>query len=342
MSNIETTRVGNHNRFRIQLSEDVSANRASIDKMLADAKGQFGADRALDRFEFRLKTTSEGVKYLELRNQSKFGQFREWVGGKLGRSADRATERKEAVVVLAKAYPHLMKKMPDLIDGNNPTGGVNDASIKTLTRDEAHTVRDVVLNPIKIFVDSKKSVDDAKDLIFHDWKRSRPDTFEGFIGGAALSYPDGSIKIVQGKGNSNLPDDESAELSKVTAEKMGLREGTDEFDNVLSNLFRFAKKDMNIALNTLIGRVALGSPAFNPTSETSTKIYFDKDHVRIERQISCENFSIGNTHDKSYSASIDQKFSIPISELKKDSNKFDPLCIERVEFAEKLTKIQLD
>lgn len=97
---VDPVRLAGQAVIRLQINEGTTPDRPAIESMLSKARETFGAGAALGRFEFRLKE-SGGQKYLELREQTRFGAFREAIGN---RSEARAQERQGALDLLESAY----------------------------------------------------------------------------------------------------------------------------------------------------------------------------------------------------------------------------------------------
>ena len=344
MSDVSATRVGTHNRFQIQLSNDASANRAKIDQMLNEAKSQFGAEGALNRFEFRLKSSADGVQYLELRNQSKFGGFREMINS---RSGERASERQGAVAALAKAYPGLLEAMPGLRRQDAALGANDAGSMIAMTREDARSVRDLLTSPMRTFDSPQITSEGARKIIADGWtaRENKVGTYSEVHGQSiyspligdilhrsTLEFENGTLTMKAGGTGSDGEKANLDMLSQVTSQATGLQKGTDAFDNALNNLFRYTKQDFEGNLVKTFADAVKDKPPFLGGSNAQTEIKFDDTYVIIERQASASNFQVfdkaaGGVVDSQYNVSLAQKFKIPISELSKSPADFDPLCI---------------
>lgn len=89
---------------RIQLNQQGQTTAFKLQELLDEAKSDPNVDRARANMEFRVKQDASGNKFLELREQTFFGRFKEALGI---RSADRNRERQEAMEIINKAVPEL-------------------------------------------------------------------------------------------------------------------------------------------------------------------------------------------------------------------------------------------
>jgi hypothetical protein len=158
---MDPVRLAGQAAVRLQINEGAGPDRAAIDAMLAKARDAFGAGAALGRFEFRLKE-SGGQRYLELREQTRFGAFREAIGS---RSEARNRERQDALALLGQAYGKDILAQVGLDLGQSPASRVQArqavAGTQELARRTEHLLNQLreagfdSLDKARSFVESK-------------------------------------------------------------------------------------------------------------------------------------------------------------------------------------------
>lgn len=95
-------RVAGQQAFRVALESDQPASAAQVNSLISQARSL--AKGSLSGFEFRLKQSAGGDRFLELRKQTGWGAFKEAL--KIGQH-DRAAERSAALAALPAAFAKL-------------------------------------------------------------------------------------------------------------------------------------------------------------------------------------------------------------------------------------------
>ncbi len=113
---VDPVRVQGQRAIRLEVSEDQASHPDDIKAMFDVARQEFGPQASLKNFEFRLKE-SGGHRYLELREQTWFGRFREKIES---RRHDRLVERHEALDVLRDSFGVGLLHSLNLLDGASP------------------------------------------------------------------------------------------------------------------------------------------------------------------------------------------------------------------------------
>ena len=133
--------------FRIEITNNQEADRKNLETMLARFQKTHGTEAAQIRFEFRLKTEGKGTDkraYLELREQTGFGQFREAIGS---RGSARTRERQEALNTLTKTLGQDFTDIVNDIRSESPQGKTSSpvTGMMNIDRDMARAIRNLAL-----------------------------------------------------------------------------------------------------------------------------------------------------------------------------------------------------
>ncbi len=134
--------------FRIELSSDASTNRQNLEGMIERFQQTHRTETAQARFEFRMKTVGTGTNqrsFLELREQTGFGKFREAIGS---RSGGRSSERQNALIALSQTLGEEFisqiaeRSQATLSGGPSPLA----SGLPAIDRDMAHSIRKLVFD----------------------------------------------------------------------------------------------------------------------------------------------------------------------------------------------------
>ena len=211
-----------------------------------------------------------------------------------------------------------------------------------VTRAEARSVRSLLINQVKEFAIPPKTEQEARAIISDGWTAKKEKVgaysdvqgqkiYTALIGDlldrATLSYHEGVLTI----GRGGMGDDgrmaNLSTLSQFITDATGFQKGTPEFDNSLSNTFRYMKQDFEGDLPTIFYNAVKIMPLLgNASIEVNTKLTSKNGVILVERSATAGNFNLfdnGQQIESSYHVSLEQKFKIPVHGLDKPPEQFE-------------------